>query len=123
MTDDEAWLARIQRCVDATDAWELRTRRVEVPSPGSLLEADDRALPGDWISFIAWSSIGVAVDNLGLIADAMRRQESGPAPPIRLPHRDRTVSMAAAQAISVMTGTEGERLRRARMIAVDDRRN
>lgn len=112
----DPWLARIDRCLQAIDAWSRRTTDAESPQPGSQLASDDARNPSLPASTIAWSSIGSAVDHLGLAEDALRREGGARLRPMAFYTVCRAALVAASQAIWVMTGSRDVRLRRVRLI-------
>ncbi len=84
--------------------------------PTSQLAADDERNPTFPASTIAWSSIGSAVDHLGLADDALRREGGARLRPVAFFTVCRGALVAAGQAMWVMTGTPDVRLRRVRLV-------
>lgn len=121
MDGDDDWLRRIQRCIDAAAAWERRTAEAESPEPGSRLAADDARNPTLPASAVAWSSIGSAVDHLGLASDALQREGGGRLRPSAFYTVCRGALVGASQAIWVLTGSREVRLRRVRLLELDER--
>lgn len=122
MTSSEAdpWLARIDKCLEAVDPWSRRTADAESPRTGSQLAADDERNPSFPASLVAWSSIGSAVDHLGLAEDTLRRDGGARLRPVAFYTVCRGALVAASQAIWVMSGTREVRLRRVRLLELEE---
>ncbi|USQ80101.1 hypothetical protein NF556_00090 [Ornithinimicrobium faecis] len=118
--DEDPWLARIQRAVDAVHGWEDRTQRPESPDPGSALAGDDQLNPQHPASLVAWSSIGTAVDHLGLAADSLEREGGARLRPTAFYTVCRSALVAASQAVWVMTGNRQARLQRVRWCEAEE---
>lgn len=122
VTEDQAdpWLARIERCLEAAEQWHLRTPEAETPADGSRLAADNARNPSFRPSSVAWASIGSAVDHLGLAEDSIRRDGGGRLRPMAFYTVCRGALVAASQAIWVMTGSREVRLRRVRLLELEE---
>lgn len=119
-SDTDGWPRRIAACLEMIDAWHTRTSSTEEPEPGSRLAGDDarnRAFPA---SMVAWSSIGTAVDHLGLASDSLQRQGGAMLRPGAFYTVCRAALVAASQAIWVMTGTREVRGRRLRLLELEE---
>lgn len=90
--------------------------QAETPNPGSRLDADDKRHPALRPSTVAWTSIGSAVDHIGLASDALQRKGGVILRPSAFYTVCRGALVAASQAVWVMTGTQTERLRRVRLL-------
>jgi hypothetical protein len=80
------------------------------------MERDDALNPSLTCSSIAWSSIGIAVDHLGLADDSLQREGGGLLRPFAFYTLCRGALVAASQAIWVMSGSRDVRLRRTRLV-------
>lgn len=122
VTDQEVdpWLARIEKCLAAVEQWSTRAAEAESPRVGSRLAVDDERNPSFPASLVAWSSIGSAVDHLGLAEDSIRREGGGRLRPMAFYTVCRGALVAASQAIWVMTGSRDVRLRRVRLLELEE---
>lgn len=120
MADDLVAKGKIEDCLGLAARWEERTATVERPEVGSSLEADDQLNPRFPTSAIAWASIGNAVDHLGMIGDALQREGSAPFRPTALYTLTRGALVAASQAIWVLTGDRTTRIRRTRLLELEE---
>jgi hypothetical protein len=118
--EDDPWLAHIEKCLEAVEQWSARTAAAESPRKGSHLAADDERNPSFPASVVAWSSIGSAVDHLGLAEDSIRREGGGRLRPMWFYTVCRGALVAASQAIWVMTGSRDVRLRRVRLLELEE---
>lgn len=122
MTDQDVdpWLARIERCLAAVEQWSARTAEAERPQQGSRLAGDDERNLSFPASMVAWASIGLAVDHLGLAEDSIRREGGGRLRPMAFYTVCRGALVAASQAIWVLTGSRDVRLRRVRLLELEE---
>lgn len=122
MTDEpeDAWIARIERCLEAVGKWQERTSEAESPDLGTRLADDDQRNPSFRPSTLVWGSIGSAVDHLGLAEDSIRREGGGHLRPMAFYTVCRGALVAASQAIWVMTGSREVRLRRIRLLELEE---
>lgn len=118
--NERAWMVRIERSLQAIEQWHKRTGSAESPEPGSRLATDDMRNPSHPASLIAWSSIAAAVDHLGLAGDAIMREGGVRLRPTAFYNVCRAALVAASQAIWVMTGTQGQRLRRVQLLELEE---
>lgn len=115
--DDDEWETRIEHCFQAIRKWESRTSAEDGTSvSGSRIATEDADNPSMTFSVVAWSSIQMAVDHLGLADDAMSRMGGANLRPFALYTLCRGALVAASQAIWVMTGGRDVRLRRLRFV-------
>lgn len=121
--DKAPWRGRIDRCLTAIAAWEERTTVgvPEMPEPTSRLAGDDNRHRQFPPSGVVWASICMAVDHLALLREAV----TSPTGIGLRPHAHaavcRSALVAAGQAIWVMSGTREQRLRRIRLLELDER--
>lgn len=120
MDDEDPWLDRIQRSVNAIHDWEQRTQQPESPEPDSLLAKDDQLHPKHPASLVAWSSISAAVDHLGLAADSLEREGGARLRPTAFYSVCRSALVAGSQAVWVMSGTRQQRLDRVRWCEAEE---
>jgi len=120
LTDDDGWSRRIGLCIEAVRTWESE-REHEPVEPGSALAGDDaqsRSLP---VSTLAWMGISTGIDHLALFADLFVANEATPRPlaPFTV---TRAALLGASQAVWLLCPTSrGERVRRASLVAEDER--
>jgi hypothetical protein len=97
-----------------------RTASAEFPELGSRLASDDARNSTFPASMVAWSSLGNAVDHLGLAEDVLRREGGLRLRPMAFYTVCRGALVAASQAVWVMTGSQQTRLRRIRLLELEE---
>lgn len=120
MADEEIWLQRLQKCVDAARQWETRTPGLDDVESGSLLEQDDEPLPGTPVRSAASYGLITAIEHLALIADLSSNLTLRPSSLFTV---TRAALLAASQTVWVLSGTESERRFRALSVATDEHKN
>ena len=120
MDDEELWLQRMQRAVDAVRLWEKRMDGPDVVESKSSLDKDDEGLPGHPVRSAAWYGIVTAVDHLALVADLSKNLTLRPSSLFTV---TRAALLGASQAVWVLTGGREVRQLRALSVANDEYKN
>jgi hypothetical protein len=116
---EKQWLARFERCVEATRGWEPRLAAPDAVTPGSSLAGDDNGLVSAPVRTAAWSGLLSAVDHLALMADLARDELN--MRPTSLFTPTRAALLGASQAVWVLSGNRTSRRARALAISEDER--
>lgn len=114
------WGQRISYVLALTDAWEKRTIAsgpesvlVEEPEPGSPMAIDDDLTRPWQSSNLVWGALVIAVDHLGLAADALRKEDGPSLRPYAFYSLCRAALVPASRAVWLQTGTQKDRVNRA----------
>jgi hypothetical protein len=110
---------RLEKAFTAIESWQDRVQQDPLTAqPGSSLAADDRTLPSQPASHVAYSGLLVAVEHLHLVRSTfMATHLLYPAAYFTVL---RTAMMGASQAIWVLTGQRQKRCEHALRIVIDD---
>jgi hypothetical protein len=106
-------LAVMEACHADLDAWRERSQSIEVPQPGSAMEADDEAWSPHPLSVAAWGALLSAADHLQTVRVHVEQVDIHPYATFSV---CRGALLSAAQAAWVLSSDESG-LRRARGMA------
>ncbi|MEW1984613.1 hypothetical protein [Pseudarthrobacter oxydans] len=120
MDNDDLWVVRLQRAMEAVREWEKRIGQHEEVAPRSSLDTDDRELPRHPVQSAAWYGLVTAVDHLALGADLADKGLT--LRPSSIFTVTRAALLGASQAVWVLSGGREDRRGRALSIESDERK-
>jgi hypothetical protein len=118
--EEEVWLRRLQRSMEAVRDWEKCTGNPESVEPRSSLDKDDGGLPGHPVRSAAWYGLAAAVDHLALGAD--QTKDGLTVRPSSVFTVTRAALLGASPSVWVLSGRRVERQFRAMSIESDERK-